>query len=257
MCGCLNLGDELLLGPLDGGCFKRVVVSGIHRSKVDVQSAKQGQHATVAVQHLEDADTASPAVKPAAAARAASPGAGVQLSAAAQGDYPPPPSQQQQQPHPPRHTDSAGCLHAWMQQASGAAAGEGCASQAGQQQLRSGPFMAPSTPTLTIQGQLKGSRRQQQAATATAVGSAELQRHWSSPQLLPASSGPVPRPRKASATGTAWNEHPLMLLNCQRLSATVRELSQFKANSTLCPCLLPAGRGSAGPLNAAPGLHPV
>jgi hypothetical protein len=85
-----------------------------------------------------------------------------------------------------------------MQQASGAAADEGCASQAGQQQLRAAPFMAPSTPALTIQGQLAGSRRQHQPAGAAAAGSAELQRHWSSPQLLSASSGPAPRPRKAS-----------------------------------------------------------
>lgn len=184
--GAVGVGDELLLGPLEGGAFRRVRISSIHRSKVDVLSVRQGQHATLAVQPLEEAGG----------------GGG---SGAAAPDAPAPVEQQQGMQPPPSRADSAGCLAAWMQHT--------CSGQAAL--LQPSPFDSgrealpgsiqpprpPSTPALTIAGAgLAGSRSTAQLSSSLQLpGSAELQHGWgSSPQLTPAGSGAAPRPRKAS-----------------------------------------------------------
>ena len=47
--GTLELGSRLLLGPLEGGAFREVAVTGIQRAQVEVGQLQRGQHATVAV----------------------------------------------------------------------------------------------------------------------------------------------------------------------------------------------------------------
>ena len=179
--GSVRVGDELLLGPLEGGEFRRVAVTSIHRSKVEAPSAQQGQHAMLAVQSLDGAEDA--------AAAAAAGGAG--------GRAAPPAKQQQQQPT--RH-DSAGCLHAWMQQtgsvpnsldslAPQSPLGAGTAASATQQQAQAVTHATPTVDTL--------------AQTPRHEAAAELLHSWgSSPQLATASSGPAPRPRKVSLFAT-------------------------------------------------------
>lgn len=54
--GCLRRGTEVFHGTGDAGQFRRARVTGIHRFKVEVDEARAGQHATVAVEYL-DIDT--------------------------------------------------------------------------------------------------------------------------------------------------------------------------------------------------------
>ena len=196
VCGTVQVGDELLLGPLERGCFHRVAVSSIHRSRVEVECAQQGQHATLAVQPLD----ACPAA--AAGAAAADREAGEGGSAAPSGEAAAVAQQEaalQPQPLPQvLHTDSADCLHAWMRQAcSGAAEGDAARQ------------LPPSTPAVPIEGRAAGEAcagltashsAAQLSGSAQLLGSsAELQHAWgSSPQLATAGSLPAPRPRKAS-----------------------------------------------------------
>ncbi len=188
VCGTVKLGDELLLGPLEGGRFRRVVVSGIHRSRVEVQAAQQGQHATLAVQPLDGCapDAAAGGEETAAAAEGA---AALLGSVTAQVPLAQP---------PPLRADSAGCLHAWMQQACSGAGERGPARP-----------LPPSTPALAIQGRgpHAGHPSLTTSHSAAQLGglqrllgsSGELHHAWgSSPQLVSASSGAAPRPRKAS-----------------------------------------------------------
>lgn len=171
--GSIAVGDELLLGPLEGGCFSSVAVSSIHRSKVDVSAVQRGQHATLAVRQLEDSTAAGAGADPAAA------------------------SEQQQQPQPEplqARADSASCLHAWMQQ-----------TCSGPPELgRAGA--PPSSAAVAIQGRhgaavaSSHSAAQLEGVQPPASPSADQLHHgWaSSPQLAPAGSGPAPRPRKGA-----------------------------------------------------------
>ncbi|KAG7667534.1 putative GTP-binding protein 2 [Nannochloris sp. 'desiccata'] len=47
--GSISIGDELLVGPDDDGIFRNVLVSGLHRAQVAVETVWENQHATVAV----------------------------------------------------------------------------------------------------------------------------------------------------------------------------------------------------------------
>lgn len=183
--GSISVGSELLLGPLEGGSFRRVAVSGIHRSKRDVATVEQGQHATLAVHQLQDGAAAEEGSGPAAV-----------RSEQQQ------PAQQEQSQQQPQRADSASCLHAWMQQTCSAPAVQGLGGT------------PPSTPSVAIQVrvadtalvsrrsdvQLGGSQQEQQSVRG---GSGDLLQHaWgSAPQLAPASSGPAPRPRKVRSQG--------------------------------------------------------
>jgi GTPase len=47
--GSISIGDEVLVGPDDDGLFRNVVVSGLHRAQVEVETVRENQNATVAV----------------------------------------------------------------------------------------------------------------------------------------------------------------------------------------------------------------
>lgn len=202
--GSISLGDQLLLGPLEGGSFCRVAVSGIHRSKVDVQSVQQGQHATLAVHPVQEAGAAVPGADGSGITAADSVADGRQQQTASlpalPGSF-------------PLRADSAGCLQAWMQQSSSADAAGGAACSAGPAMTASRQGrLPPSTPALAIQGQAGAShgsaglpdsqlahRLARSQHPLAAAGSGDLNRLCGSlPQLLSASSGPAPRPRKGA-----------------------------------------------------------
>ncbi|KAL4421140.1 hypothetical protein ABPG77_000775 [Micractinium sp. CCAP 211/92] len=172
--GCIRVGSELLLGPLEGGSFRLVQVHGIHHSKVPVQLARQGQHVTLAVQPLD-------APRPEEAARAGSAAASL---AAPQGT------------DPPSRADSAGCLHAWMMQGDGGSLRQHSASS-GALDIRgaSGLGLAATRSAAQLGSLCRGQQQQQQQRVHESLG---LEPRWASSPLLTASGGPAPRPRKGT-----------------------------------------------------------
>ncbi|KAL4451725.1 hypothetical protein ABPG75_007387 [Micractinium tetrahymenae] len=169
--GCVAVGSELLLGPLEGGCFRRVQVISIHRSKVPVQLAQQGQHATLAVQPLE-APGPEAATPPGLAAAASSALLGAEQ---------------------PARADSASCLHAWMMQEGGGAAQQRPSGSAAVAIGGAGSHGLATSRSAAQLGSSSGRQQQQQS-----LGSLGLEHRWGSSPLLTASSGPAPRPRKGS-----------------------------------------------------------
>jgi hypothetical protein len=171
--GVLTIGQELLLGPLEGGEFRRVAVAGIHRSKVDVQAAHHGQHATVAVHPLDGGgkDAERGAAAGAAAARKCAAGG---LAVA-----------QQPKDLRPCLPDTAGCLHAWMREAGG-----GTPALAIQG--------AGSAPTSSLSAQLEASLKRRHSTLLSPAAS--------SGHLTSAGSGPAPKPRKVGneAAAVMW-----------------------------------------------------
>ena len=228
-----------------------------------MQQAQQGQHATLAVKPL-DASAADAAAADAAGSEAAAAEEPVAAPCSAPAPGQPPLAQP-----PPLRTDSAGCLRAWMQQT--------CSGPA-----EAGPARAlpPSTPALAIQGRPIGDSHAALTTSHSAAqlggslrmlgSSGELRHAWgSSPQLGSAGSGAAPRPRKASC----------VLLRCAVLCCAAPRCAVMRLYTCaagqlrdphchlhlryalepqpLSPALLPAGRGAAFALAAAPGRFAV
>jgi hypothetical protein len=201
------MGQQLLLGPLEGGAFRRVAVTGIHRSKVDVQVAARGQHATLAVQPLDGGGEAAGGGDADASGAG---GAGAAPGGSASGE-----------PLLPARGDSAGCLHAWMARSVGAGGTPPLAIR--------GPA---SLPLSSLTAQLAGS----------AGGALPPSAAGSSPQLASMGSGAAaPRPRKvrprcerAAAVAPACAEQTQLL--AVRGSAK-RSLPRClpTASSSVCP----------------------
>lgn len=239
--GAVSVGDKLLLGPLEGGSFQAVAVSGIHRSKVAVQVAQQGQHVTVAVQPLQ---TPSPA--PAAAAGEEHGGCAEAIAAGVEADL-------------PARADSASCLHAWMQQsASEEAQGRQPGWADGDVASAALPPAAGSTAAVTIRhgtgsmhsscsaGQLGnslGQQPQQQSSQSIGSGGGGLLHHWGSlPQLASAGSMPAPRPRKGAVL-----LHPSLKpqASVEFEAALVLLGGHWPARGLLSGCYPPEGEGDA------------
>lgn len=187
------MGSELLLGPLEGGGFRGARVSGIHRSKVPVHLAQQGQHVTLAVQPPD-----APAPE---AGATADPAAAALLVASMGADL-------------PLRADSASCLHAWMTQRGSSGAGQSAASSVALDiRGASGHGLAGSRSAAQLGSSLGG---QQQPDS---LGQPALEHRWGSSPLLTASGGSAAsRPRKASAPRAEAACFPA----CQAHDATLR-----------------------------------